>query len=140
MKSLKIALMLVALGFAAMGSAWADRGGGHGGHGYDHGGGHARIGIGIGFWDPWFYPPFYYPYYPSAYYPGTVVIEQPAPPMVYIEQARPLPPSARTAPGNQGNAQDNYWYYCPESRAYYPYVNDCPIAWQRVVPQPPAPR
>jgi hypothetical protein len=32
-----------------------------------------------------------------------------------------------------------YWYYCPYSRAYYPYVQECPGPWQPVVPHPPAP-
>ena len=30
-----------------------------------------------------------------------------------------------------------YWYYCAESKAYYPYVKHCPAGWQRVAPQPP---
>jgi len=42
-------------------------------------------------------------------------------PPVYIEQP---PPQA-------------YWYYCPEYRTYYPQVQTCPSAWQRVAPQPP---
>jgi len=29
------------------------------------------------------------------------------------------------------------WYYCPESKAYYPYVKECPGGWQQVAPQPP---
>jgi hypothetical protein len=46
---------------------------------------------------------------------------------VYIEQA-----DEQAAP-----AQQAYWYYCPESKAYHPYVKHCPGGWQRVVPQPP---
>lgn len=30
--------------------------------------------------------------------------------------------------------QESYWYYCPESRAYYPYVKSCPGGWLKVVP------
>ncbi|MFZ2627409.1 MAG: hypothetical protein WAX67_00840 [Rugosibacter sp.] len=128
MKSLKLLFALAVLSLAPMGSAWAD-GHGHGSWGGDHDhhgwGGHSHIGIGIGIgpWAPWYYPPpIYYP--PAYYYPRTVVIEQPAPP-VYVEQADEAP------------AQTNYWYYCSRSKAYYPYVKDCPAGWQRVVPQPP---
>ena len=28
-----------------------------------------------------------------------------------------------------------YWYYCPDSKAYYPYVQQCPTAWLKVIPQ-----
>lgn len=30
--------------------------------------------------------------------------------------------------------QENYWYYCPESQAYYPEVKSCPGGWLKVVP------
>lgn len=132
MKLLKLLFVIAALGFAPLGSAWADGGHWHGGHGYgghEHGwGGHRHIGIGIGIgpWAPWYYPPPVYYYPPVPYYPRTLVIEQPAPP-VYIEQADQDPAPAET----------NYWYYCSRSKAYYPYVKDCPAGWQRVVPQPP---
>ena len=137
MKPLKLFYVLTALSLAsiaAMGSAWADRGGhgGHRGHGYHghHGWGRPHIGIGIGigmgYWDPWYYRPFYYP-------PRTVVIEQPAP-MVYIERAE-------NAPDEVDEEDDgNYWYYCKDSKTYYPYVKECRSAWQKVVPKPPAPR
>ena len=69
--------------------------------------GGARVGVFIG--AP-LYAPFFYPA-PSYYY-------SPAP--VYIEQA-PTPA---------------YWYFCPETNAYYPYVQECPGGWQPVLPQP----
>ncbi len=69
--------------------------------------GGARVGVFIG--AP-LYAPFFYPA-PSYYY-------SPAP--VYIEQA-PTPA---------------YWYFCPDSNAYYPYVQECPGGWQPVLPQP----
>ena len=71
------------------------------------------------------YYPYYRPYYsyPPAYYPAPVVVQQQ--PLTYIEQ-----PAAEAA---QSQA---YWYYCAASRAYYPYVKDCPAGWQRVAPQP----
>jgi len=30
--------------------------------------------------------------------------------------------------------QSNYWYYCADSQAYYPYVKECPGGWQQVAP------
>ena len=50
----------------------------------------------------------------------------PQSPPVYIQQA-PLPPAP------------SYWYYCPESRAYYPYVKECVSGWLTVVPPSAAP-
>ena len=76
-----------------------------------------------------YYPQPYYPYYPYAYYPPTTRRRswcQQQPP-VYVEQP---------APGPQQQAPAGYWYYCADSRAYYPYVKECPAGWQRVAPQP----
>ena len=114
----KLATAFLLLGMAGVGSAWADHG-------------HAHFGVYVGpGWGPWYYPPPYYypPYYP---YP-PVVIERPAPPQVYIEQA---PAAAAPAPA----PQTNYWYYCGATKAYYPYVRECPSGWQKVLPQPPQP-
>jgi hypothetical protein len=88
-----------------------------------HHGGHVRFGVfvGPGYW----YPPPYYaypPYYAPYYYPPAV-----AAPQTYVEQgfAQPAPAQAQ-----------GYWYYCEGSKAYYPYVKECPAGWQRVAPQP----
>ena len=90
-----------------------------------------RVGVGLYFGvpiggyyygAPYYYPP-YYPYYP----PATMVV--PSQPQTYIEQGAP-----QAAP--QPAPAQNFWYYCPDSRAYYPYVRDCPAGWQRVSPQP----
>lgn len=132
MKTQRFILAIAVLALLTTGSAWAERGG-HGsgaGHGGGHGGGgHVHFGVVIGgggawrgarIWPRVYYPTYYYPYvYP--YYPPTVVT---APPSVYVEQ----PPDA-TAPGN-------YWYYCEEAQAYYPYVSECASGWRLVVPQP----
>ncbi len=122
MKTVKLILVLIVLTLAGTGIARADRG-------------HAHIGVVIGapfiggpYWGPGYYGP--YPYYPPAYYP-PVVVERQSPP-VYIEQSQP---AAAPAP-----APENYWYYCAETKAYYPYVKDCPGPWQRVSPQPPSSR
>lgn len=32
-----------------------------------------------------------------------------------------------------------YWYFCPSSGSYYPYVKACPDGWQRVAAPPPPP-
>lgn len=113
-----IAALLLAL--AGTGNVWADRGYGHR---HSHGAAHFGVVVapGWGPW-PWYHPaPYYYPPY------QTIVVER-APP-VYIEQ--PLLPSAPPV------SQTNYWYYCKASRAYYPYVVECPGGWRRVLPQPP---
>jgi hypothetical protein len=90
-----------------------------------------QFGIGVGF--PGYWPGYYYPpYYPSYYYPP--VATAPAAPPVYVEQGMEQGTShAAPAPAQANN---NWWYYCAESQAYYPYVNQCPAGWQRVAPQP----
>lgn len=103
-------------------------GGGHGGHGGWHGGSHYAIGLNFGFGGYYggyygypYYPYYSYPYYP-AYYPSPVVVQQQ--PTTYVEQ-----PQVQDQPSG-------YWYFCPASKAYYPYVKDCAAGWQRVAPQP----
>ena len=122
--------LLVALGISVVADANADRGR-HGRH-HSHGVG---VSLVIGapalyypapYYRPYYYGPAYYPYYPS-YYPPVVIREQPT---VYVEQA----PAVAPGPSTSGEA---YWYYCPNSRAYYPYVSQCAGPWQRVAPQPP---
>lgn len=108
------------------------------------GGGRVFIGIGpywgVGpYWGigphwGWGYPgPYYgYPYgYPYRYPQATVVEE----PRVYIQQ--PAPPAAAEAhppavSGEAAPAETAYWYYCPNSRAYYPSVPACSEPWVRV--------
>jgi hypothetical protein len=137
-----IAFLLVLGGALAIQPAFAagpHGGGGHGGGGHGgggHGGGHWHgsvglyfgaplfgYGYGYGYGYPYYYPPYYPPYY-SSYYPPV----QQAP--VYVEQ------DPQGAPSAQQSAPAGYWYYCADSRAYYPYVKECPAGWQRVAPQP----
>lgn len=115
--SLAIILVLI----AASGPADARRGHRH--HGHSHSG--VRLGIVIGAPAVWYhsYPGYYY--YPPAYYPPVVAV--PASPPVYIERG-----NTQAAPEVQ-----NYWYYCPDEKTYYPYVKQCPGGWERVVPQQP---
>ena len=102
----------------------------------------ARVGIFIGVpllgfgyhshYSPYYYPPYsYYPNYYPPYYPAPVVIQQQ--PTVYVEQ-NPQPAPEAQSPVQSPST--GYWYYCADSRAYYPYVKDCRNGWQRVAPQP----
>jgi hypothetical protein len=110
-------------GFAAGRSSGAWHGGGF--HG--HGGGGVGVVIGPDVWwgDPWWWGPpgpyYGYPYYGDPYYGSPYY----AAPPVYIQQ-QPAPPPA-------------YWYYCPDSRTYYPYVKECASGWLTVVPPATAP-
>ncbi len=125
------AFALIMFGTLASGSAMAQ----HHGHGYGHGyghGGNVRFGISLGF--P-FYAPGYYPWpyyaYPAPVYGYPPVAMGPSSPPVYIEQG-----AAQEAPA-QSQAQGE-WFFCAASKAYYPYVSECPGGWQRVPAQPPS--
>ena len=120
------ALTLAGAGIAEAGGR---SGGGHsGGHAARHSGAHSHghyrphshgsrvVVVGSAFYG--------YGYgYPGYYYPPALYNYAPPPAPVYIEQG--------PAPGAQGD-----WFYCPQYRAYYPQVQDCPGGWQRVAPQP----
>lgn len=128
------------VGLAVGGTALAGRGhSGHSGGGrsghftgsgnfhHFHHGGHFHHRVFIGATAPFYYPlPYYdpYTYYAPYYYPPTVIAPPPA------QYVAPYP--AQSAP------QAAYWYYCPESGAYYPYVQQCPSGWRQVAPQPPS--
>ncbi len=122
-----VALLATTFGASAM--AWGGRHGGDYRHseGYfhgDHWGSHSRFGFYIGM--PLIWPRVdYYPDYYRAvpYYPTTQVIVE-RQPQVYVQ---------REAPAAQ--VASNYWYYCPDSRTYYPYAQTCPSPWLQVVPQ-----
>lgn len=121
-----IALAIAAAGLVAAESALAQHRRHH--HHHHHG---ARVSIGFAFGVPlaaygysYFHPP--YAYYPR-YYPAPVVIQQQ--PTVYVEQNPAPAPAVPPAPAA-------YWYFCADSRAYYPYAKECPSGWMRVAPQP----
>ena len=83
------------------------------------------VRFGFHFGAPLWYPaPYYYP--PPVYYYPPPVVAAPAAPPVYIEQGQAPAPRA-----------EQYWYFCPDSKAYYPYVQSCASTWQRVAPRPP---
>ena len=90
---------------------------------------------GIWYW----YPEPVYPY-PTIVGPAVFAEEPPPPPPVVVEQAPPPPPpavvvQAPSAPPGQPAPQ--FWYFCAESKTYYPYVSSCVGPWQQV---PAAPR
>lgn len=123
MKSRRLTIAFLLLSLAGTGNVMADRG-----H-YPHHHHRPYFGVFVGpYWDPWYFPPYYY--YPP--YGPPLVVEQ-TPPPVYIEQEGA--PSESAAPATP--AQTNYWYYCEAQRAYFPYVQECPGGWQKVLPQPP---
>ncbi|MDA1116469.1 MAG: hypothetical protein O2979_00360 [Proteobacteria bacterium] len=104
-------VLLACLGLLA-GPAAADRG-------------HPRVRIGVMFGAPFFWhAPWYYgpPYY---YYRDPAVAYRPEP-QVYIEKDQV---------GQELDATQ-YWYFCPDSNTYYPYVKQCANPWHRVVPHP----
>jgi hypothetical protein len=91
-------------------------GSGHGfyggrGHGY-YGGWGAGIYLGVPLGLGW--PGYPYGYYP---YPAPPVVVQQAP--VYVQPQQ---------------EEAYYWYYCQSPKGYYPYVNNCPAGWMKVVP------
>jgi hypothetical protein len=128
---------------AASAPALAARGHGGGGHwggghwGGGHHGGHWGWGAGavIGgalvagaLLSPWYYRPYYY-------YPSYTVVEYPEP-TVYYQQ--PVAPAAVTVAPSAPADAGNWWYYCNDTRSYYPYVQSCASQWQRVAPQAPS--
>jgi hypothetical protein len=92
-------------------------GAGHAGarHGGFHRGGH--VFFGLGYWPSWYFPdPYGYGYLlPGAMYGSPVYVEQ----------------------GDEGRSA--YWYYCADSKGYYPYVQQCPGGWLPVLPAPAKP-
>ena len=70
---------------------------------------------GVWYW----YPEPVYPY-PSYVGPAVFAAEPPPPPVVV--QAPPAP----------GQPAPQFWYYCGESKTYYPYVSSCAGPWQQV--------
>ena len=84
-----------------------------------------RVFVGGALFAPLFAWPYYAPaYYPPAYYPPAYYAPAYYPPATEYVAPQPAPASS-------------YWYYCPDSRAYYPYVRECASGWQQVAPQPP---
>ena len=88
-----------------------------------------RIVFGLHFGVPLYGHPYHY-YYPPYYYPPPVYYYPPPPSVIYAP-----PPTIESAPAP--TVSDSSWFYCAESRGYYPYVRECPGGWERVPPSPP---
>jgi len=102
---------------------------GWGGHGDGHWRGHdhhhyssPRIGFYLG--APLLWPGYDYWGWRDPYPTVTQVVVQ-REPQVYVQRETPVvsPPAPE------------YWYYCPDSKTYYPYAQTCPSGWLQVVPQ-----
>jgi hypothetical protein len=111
MKYAKFLITLIIVSLPMMMSTAASA---RGYHHHRHHGHHSHFSVGFLFGPGFYYPPYY------AYPP---VVVQPAP-VYYIEQNR---------------AEQGYWYYCNETKTYYPYVQQCVSPWARVTPQSPPP-
>ncbi len=49
--------------------------------------------------------------------------------------------SARQSqPGPPPSSASSFWYYCADSKMYYPHVQQCPTGWVKVVPNTAPPR
>ncbi|HTO48891.1 MAG TPA: hypothetical protein VML91_14720 [Burkholderiales bacterium] len=57
---------------------------------------------------------------------------------MFVERSDVAPAPQQSPPQQQQPQQSHYWYYCPASKAYYPYVRECAGGWQAVSPQPPS--
>ncbi len=95
---------------------------------WSHGGWHHEMHNGhFGWW--WAVGGLWYfyaePIYPYPEVVADVVYEAPTP----DEDVAPDDAVAGAPPG--------YWYYCPTSGAYYPYVQSCSVTWTPVAPTPP---
>lgn len=106
-----------------------------------HGHSRARVGVYIGgpVFSPW--RPYYgygygwgYPYGYPYYQPAPVVVQEQ--PVVYVEQQPDPAIAGQAAPAPQAQ-QQQYWYYCQDSKTYYPHVQNCTSPWQRVIPHAP---
>ena len=127
---------------------------GHGGHGWHgdirhferhdahmwrsgawhHGPHGGRLGwwwVSGGLW--YFYSQPVYPY-PDPYTPAVVVVQQQPAPAVVVQSAPPM----QSAPPAPAQPTTQYWYYCEDSRTYYPYVPTCASPWKSVPATPPA--
>lgn len=126
MKTAVLALASIAtLSSAAPAAAW-ERHHGHGGHGSWHGyHGYDRPHVGFYIGAPMFWSAF--DYYRREPYPVTQVLVEREPQVVYVQREAPAAQPAAASGG--------YWYYCPDSKSYYPYAQTCPSGWLQVVPQ-----
>jgi hypothetical protein len=81
--------------------------------------------------------PIYYQLAPVYYQPPPVYHTVQSTPVTYTERREGSPAGSREAPINSAlSAQETWWNYCADAKAYYPYIKLCPAGWLRVAPQP----
>ncbi len=98
---------------------------------HGRGGVSLHFGVPFGYWGGYWGPRYYYaPSYDYYYAPAPVIVERPAAP-TYIEREE-IETSSRESPPARA---ENWWYWCPDSRKYHPYVRECPGGFERVPPQ-----
>ena len=121
------AFILAMLALLVSQSVFAQHYHGHGGY-YGRGYYGPRVGVYFGAPYPWVPPPTYYYPPPVIYAPPVVTVREA--PTVYIEQDQVAAPVAQS----RQTFEAGYWYYCQERQGYYPKVDSCPGAWQKVAP------
>jgi len=80
-----------------------------------------------------FFPvvPYPYPYpYATPVYGGPAYAEVPT----YSDA--PAYSDSQDSDAQGYSERNDYWYYCPDSQTYYPYVQTCPSPWVKVLPEP----
>jgi len=115
---------------AAPGDAWTGHGGFHGG-GF-RGGGFPHVGFHRGFHH---HRSFFH--HPCCFGPRVFIGVGVGVPLVY-PYGYPVyspPVVVESAPPAYVQPEQQYWYYCQDAHAYYPYVTECPSGWQQVIPQ-----
>jgi hypothetical protein len=120
------AVVLAALAAAQWADAWAHGGSRRSGFSGHHGG--ARFG------------PRHHGFVsrPVHVYPRTVFVA----PLLYFPASYYLPPAFYSPPlpvTYIEQPKQGYWYFCPDSRQYYPGVQECPSGWIMVPPGAPPP-
>jgi len=129
--SLLTAISAYAQGGHSQGHASSNSGRHTGGLSLGHAGGHVEghpNGHGKGWGRGWLGPMFI----------GTVILYDAVYPYPYYSD--PVPFDATPAPDYLPDASlstTQYWYFCPDSNAYYPYVSSCTSGWQAVPTIPP---
>lgn len=83
-----------------------------------------------------YYMPPYYPAPAPGYYAPPYLAY--APPPAAVPQTAPgaPPPTVRPPASYAPPPVQNAYYFCPASKAYYPYVASCAVAWRRVPTTP----
>jgi len=81
-----------------------------------------------------FFPvvPYPYPYpYATPVYGGPAYAEVPT-----YSDAPAYSDSQGDSDAQGYSERNDYWYYCPDSQTYYPYVQTCQSPWVKVLPEP----